>query len=392
MISQRIMVIAGEPSGDALAAEFVKALRARMPKAEFFGAGGNKMAEAGVKVSVDMTEHSVIGLGDVLRKYAKFRAIFDQLLQLAAEQKPTLIVLVDFSGFNRRFAHAVRKHLRDNPLTDWTPKIVQYVSPQVWASRPSRAEKMAKDVDLLLCILPFEKDWYARRVPDFCVEFVGHPIFDRHAGFGSKARSDDASPAKLLLLPGSRPGEVKRHLPVMLEAAERISSHHSVSVEMVLPTQSLVSLAKSLMPKPDAAAIQVGNLAQALSEATVAIASTGTVLLECAYFGVPTVAMYRTSWGTYQIGKRIVQVKYLSMPNILADEEIYPEFIQHNATAENIATAALAFLNNTERRQALRARLASIIASLGGPGAGERSANAALKLMGWRAETPNTSL
>lgn len=382
------MVIAGEASGDALAAQLVRELRSTPRPAgstgslEFFGAGGPKLAEAGVNLAVDMTAHAVIGLGDVLRSYATFRRIFKNLLKLAIERRPDLIILVDFSGFNRRFARAVREYIHRNGETTagWSPRIVQFVSPQVWASRPGRAGKMAQDIDLLLCIFPFEKDWYARRTPNLRVEFVGHPIFDRYAGQSFSSGKNPDRPL-ILLLPGSRRGELKRHFPVMIAAAERIrTSIGSAVFRAVVPSDELKTYARTLCPLPEWMEIQTGQLPQALSGASLALASTGTVLIECAWFGVPTVAMYKTSWSTYQIGKRIVQVKYLSMPNILADAEVMPEFVQDAATAENLSRAALEILQDPVRQKTIQAELARIIASLGTPGATQRAAQAIASL------------
>src|SRR5450432_1789613 len=159
------MLIAGEASGDLLAAELVSALRGKLPDATFFGAGGAKMAAAGVELAFDLTQHSVIGISDVLKNYFKFRRLFHQLLALAIERKPDVVIGVDYGGFNLRFGHAVKEYVRNNhnrsASTPWNPKIVQFVSPQVWASRPSRANLLAADYDLLLSIFPFEKDWYA---------------------------------------------------------------------------------------------------------------------------------------------------------------------------------------------------------------------------------------
>ena len=175
------MLIAGEASGDLLAAELVSALREQIAGRQpvIFGAGGPKMAAAGVELAFDLTQHSVIGISDVLKNYFKFRRLFNQLLALAIERKPDVIIGVDFGGFNLRFGHAVKQYVRDNPFSKWNPKIVQFVSPQVWASRPGRAKLLAADYDLLLSIFPFEKDWYARRAPKLRVEFVGHPMVGR---------------------------------------------------------------------------------------------------------------------------------------------------------------------------------------------------------------------
>jgi lipid-A-disaccharide synthase len=183
----------------------------------------------------------------------------------------------------------------------------------------------------------------------------------------------------ILLLPGSRAGELKRHLPVMFAALEAIQAAKSgFTVRMALPNEELARLARAFSSAAECD-IRVGGLAESLSSATLALASTGTVTMECAYFGVPTVALYKTSWSTYQIGKRLVQVKYLAMPNLLAGEEIFPEFIQHDAMPENIAQAALDLLDNPARRDAIRVRLAGVIKSMGGPGASARAAEAIVK-------------
>ena len=381
------MLIAGEASGDFNAAELVKALAESLPGSIFFGAGGPKMAEAGVELAFDMTAQSAIGLSDVIIKLPVFRRMFLDLVKLAVTRMPDVIILVDFGGFNRRFASAIRKHIRSHSkrVGSWQPKIVQYISPQVWASRPGRAAKLAKDIDLLLCLFPFEKEWYAQRVPELRVECVGHPLFDRHAGQGTvpaRASShNDTELPRVLLLPGSRNAELRRHLPVMIGAAQIIASKSVVRFEMVLPSETLVEQARKLgadsVPNLD---IRIGGLAQALARATLAVASTGTVTLECAYFGVPTVAIYKTSWSTYEIGRRIIKVRFLAMPNLLADRALFPELIQHDATAENIARESLALLNDPVRRREIQDGLKKIMASLGGPGAACRAAQAIVKL------------
>jgi lipid-A-disaccharide synthase len=300
---------------------------------------------------------------------------------LAREREPDVLIGVDFSGFNRRIGHAVKSYVRARRgwFHDWQPKIVQYVSPQVWASRPGRAYKMAKDYDLLLSIFPFEKEWYAKRTPGFRVEFVGHPLVDRYAAL--PIHTTEQTPPRLVLLPGSRVGELSRHLPVMLEALSNIQrSFPDIRAVMVLPNQSLAALARGFQI-PAAVDVRIGGLAGALAGATLAIASTGTVTMECAYFRVPTVALYKTSWATFQIGKRIATVKYMAMPNIMADEELFPEFLPDAATPDNIARAATELLRNQERRATIKSRTSEIVARLGGPGASTRAARAILQLL-----------
>jgi lipid-A-disaccharide synthase len=234
----------------------------------------------------------------------------------------------------------------------------------------------------LLSIFPFEREWYARRVPGFPVEFVGHPLLDRYAGTKPRpaVRGAAASP-ELLLLPGSRASELARHLPVMLGALAYIrAAFPGLRARMVLPGEGLLQQAKAAR-LPDGLEVQTGRLAEALLQADMAIASTGTVTLECAFFGVPTVALYQTSFANYQIAKRIVKVKYLSMPNLLADESIFPEFIQDAATAENLSRAAIELLREPNRQAAIRIKLSRVVASLGGPGASRRAAQAIVRLI-----------
>ena len=355
------MLIAGEASGDLLAAELVSALRGQSPDAQFFGAGGAKMAGAGVELAFDMTEHSVVGISDVLKNYFKFRRLFNQLLALAIERKPDVVIGVDFGGFNLRFGHAVKQHVRDNPFSQWNPKIVQFVSPQVWASRPGRANRLAADYDLVLSIFPFEKDWYAQRVPKLRVEFAGHPMVGRFgkAEDGKRKAETAGTAPTVLLLPGSRKSELQRHLPVMMGAIKLIrETLPEVRAKMVLPDEELKKLASRLFALPPDWEIQTGNLPQALAQAEAAIASTGTVTMECAFFRVPTVTLYKASWINWEIARLIVTVKWLTMPNLLADAEVYPEFLQTNATPENISRAALELLQDEGRRQKIKSQLA----------------------------------
>jgi lipid-A-disaccharide synthase len=399
------MIIAGEASGDAIAAELVKELIKLAPKASdtdetqplyaslqprFFGAGGPRMAEAGVEMAFDMTAEAVIGFSDVVKKLSVFYPMFRQLVKLATEKQPDVIILVDYGFFNELFTSAIHGFLRKHSgiFNNWRPKIVRYVSPQVWASRSYRAKKLAKDIDLLLCLFPFEKEWYARRFPEFKVECVGHPISERfaHSGLPSVLSGlqplDSTLEPTVVLLPGSRKAELRRHLPVIIEAAKQISAKQKVRFKMIFSNENLAAQAREFdltsIPNLD---LQVGGLEKSLSEATVAIAKTGTVNLECAYFGVPTVALYKTSWSTYHIARRIAQVRFLSMPNLMADEAVFPEFIQDDATVENITREALDLLTNLPRRQKIQERLKSIIASLGGPGAARRTAQAIVRIM-----------
>ena len=389
------MIVAGEPSGDLLAADLVRALQIELPAGDhegaagqplhasleprFFGAGGPAMAAAGVELLFDLTQHAVVGLSDALRQILTFRRLLLRLVRAAVERQPHAIICVDYSGFNLRLAAAIQGQVNQHkaPFRNWNPRIIQFVSPQVWASRPGRARKLARNVDLLLTIFPFEKDWYAQRVPELKVKFVGHPIIDRYAAFRERERPRE--PGRLVvLLPGSRIGELRRHVPAMGAAARLIGK---ASKAMVLPNAELATVAQKLLPPGSDVQVHVGNLPELLSRADLAIAATGTVTMECAYFGVPTIAMYKTSRLTYEIGKRIIQVKYLSMPNLLADEALFPEFVQDAATPENLARAANDLLANDARRAEIGKKLPQVIAKLGPPGASRRAAQAITSLL-----------
>jgi len=384
MSLNKVMIIAGETSGDTLAAELIEAIKKRASRASsitFFGAGGPKMAAAGVSLSIDLTRHAVVGLVEVLRRYFTFRRWFMELLDDAIQRQPDLIVLVDYSGFNRRFAMAVKNWVRtrrSHPFLNWNPKIVYYVSPQVWASRPGRAKTMERDIDLLISIFPFEKAWYTDHAPGLEVKYVGNPIHDRypgkHAEIGDESRPLH-NPVNLVLLPGSRSAELRRHLPVMIQAYRRLQTKHSLQPWLILPRKTLTDQARNICREQGIEIpVQHGKLKEAMAKGDLALASTGTVLLECAYFGLPTIAIYKTSWGTFQVGKRIISVPYLSMPNLLANEMVIPEFIQNAATGPALASAAESLLENPELRRSTRVKLRAIVASLGPPGAAKRAA------------------
>ena len=255
---------------------------------------------------------------------------------------------------------------------------------------------MARDFDLLLSILPFERDWYAQRVPQLAVEFVGHPILNRYkleavqVQDSLRPRSPTARAGERRLHPAigllcsyycqaaglEKSGAIGRSWPMRLpEYVPRLARCAPVWCSQ---NDDLAQLARGIS-LPPGVEVQTGQLASALADATLAIASTGTVTLECAYFRVPTVAMYKTSWPTYWIAKQLVQVPFLAMPNLLAGSQIVPEFIQQAATAEHLAHAALELLRDPAQLRSMRAKLAEVTALLGEPGASGRAADAILE-------------
>jgi lipid-A-disaccharide synthase len=260
--------------------------------------------------------------------------------------------------------------------------MVQFVSPQVWASRPGRATAMARDFDLVLSIFPFEKDWYAKHAPALRVEFVGHPMVDRYGKAASgKRESGKTDMPSVLLLPGSRVRELKHHLPVMIQAVQRIHACQPARWRMVVPSEKLAQTVRLALPAEPPMEVEVGRLAEALAQADLALAKSGTVTLECAFFGVPAVVLYKVSPAEFLVARRIVRVDHIAMPNLLAGEAIFPEFLQNAATPEALAGAAFELLGDDARRQHVKAKLQQVVTSLGPPGAARRAAQQIVGLL-----------
>jgi len=349
------MFIAGEASGDAHAAELIKALRVQAPDVNVFGAGGPKMKAAGMELLLDLTEHAVVGLVEVLKNYGKFRRIFWDLVRKAETRKPDAVVLVDFPGFNLRFAAQMKKR---------GIKVIYYISPQLWAWHANRAKQIQRDVDLMLTIFPFEKDWYAKHAPKLRVEFVGHP-------FAERIQESDVAGRKpenlILLLPGSREREVAKIFPIMARVVDQMPP------DLKFVAAAVNARSAAMMKHPEVM-VEVGNAHDLMQRAVLAITASGTATMECAFFGCPMIVVYKVNWLTYLIGRMLVTVNWLAMPNVIAGREVVPEYIQHNAKPDMIARRVLELLQDAYRREAMRQELAAVVKSLGGAGASEHAA------------------
>lgn len=356
MKATSLMFIAGEASGDANAAELIKALCRQAPDIAIFGAGGPKMKAAGMELLLDLTEHAVVGLVEVLKNYSKFRKIFWQLVREAEKRKPDAVVLVDFPGFNLRFAAQMKKR---------GIKVIYYISPQLWAWHASRAKQIERDVDLMLTIFPFEKAWYAEHAPQLRVEFVGHPLAERIQESGVRNQN------VVLLLPGSREREVAKIWPIMAKVVERMPD--DVKFVAAAVNDQMAGMIQHPRVKTE-----IGNAHELMQRAALAITASGTATMECAFYGCPMIVVYKVNWLTYLIGRSVITVDWLAMPNVIAGKAIVPEFIQHEAKPERIAVVAQELLRNTSKREAMRRELATIVGNLGGPGASERAAHLVL--------------
>ena len=382
-----IYFVAGEVSADNHGAALMRSLRELDPELKFIGRGGPQMQQvAGNQFKNWIGDAAVLGLWEVLRKYGYFRKQFRETLKEILETKPEAVVLIDYPGFNLRLAHALQRQLPQQ-------KVIYYVSPQVWAWNPGRIKRMARSVDLVLCIFPFEADLYKKSgIP---AVFVGHPMIER-----LQARKIDVERDSDLigLFPGSRLREVRKIFPVMIETARLLlQARPTLHFQVAAASEQLAgemnkALAKTPLPlgrvrgatsqNHHVIQIKVGETAEIMQRAWAGIVASGSATLEAAYFRTPFVLVYKVAWPTYLAARLVVNVKHLGMPNLLADKEVVPEFIQQQAKPGAIAKAAQPLMEDARTRERMISEFDAIISKLGGSGAGERAARAILKEIG----------
>jgi lipid-A-disaccharide synthase len=361
-----IMMIAGEISGDNHAARVASEILRQRPGAKLFGAGGPAMKAAGVELLLDLTEHAVVGLTDVLANYAKFRRLFWQLVRAAEERKPDAVILTDYPGFNLRFAKQMKA--RGIP-------VFYYISPQVWAWGRSRVKEIPKLVDLMMVVFPFEKDFYREHAPGLKVEFVGHPVVEQLSRDRREVKREENLVA---LLPGSREAEVERILPPMLGAARLLRRERpELKFELAAASEKVAALAQTLA-QGEPVAVGVGGARELMQRAAAGMVASGTATLECAFFGLPYALVYRVSWLTFAVARCLVTVNHLGIVNVMAGREIVPEFIQQRAQPELLAEAIGDLLGDRARRDRMQRELSEAMATLEGERAAERAASAAL--------------
>lgn len=364
----RVYLVAGEASGDRLAADLLRELK-KNPKLRAFGVGGPMLKAAGQEQSLDLAKHAVVGLTDVLKNLPKFLKIFREVKHEIAEVDPDVVVLVDYPGFNLRLAKAL--HGQRNG-----PAVVYYVSPQVWAWKAGRAKTMERILDRLLVIFPFEVDWFARHAPKLKTRWVGHPLADRWIEQAHAQRDEIPCVA---LLPGSRTKEIDKHWPVLLKTAQRIAQdQRNVRFISMATNHEMRQKLEEIWAKYPMSGVSLDILSgQSLTQLTrcsLAIVASGTATLECAMAGLPMLVVYQASWLTYWIGRMLVKLPYLSMVNVLAGEKVVPEFLQGAAEPERLARAALQILRNPKGAETMSTRIREVAKKLGGPGAAARAA------------------
>ncbi len=373
-----IYFVAGEVSADNHGAALMRCLRELDSRLQFVGRGGPQMREiAGEQFKNWIGEAAVLGLWEVLRKYGYFREQFHEALREIRESKPDAVVLIDYPGFNLRLARALR---RQAPRQ----KIIYYISPQVWAWDHGRIKRMAHFIDLVLCIFPFETDLYNQ--VGLRALFVGHPMIER---LQDRKIDTQRDPNLIGLFPGSRSREVRKILPVMLETVRELRKHNrNLRFEVAAASEQLAlqmsPAVAGLDQSQDGEAIQikVDETAVIMQRAWAGIVASGSATLEAAYFRLPFVLIYKVMWPTYLAARLVVNVKYLGMPNLLADKEVVPEFIQYRAKPRAVVEAVQPLIENANARERMISEFDSIIGRLGETGASERAARAIIEEMG----------
>jgi lipid-A-disaccharide synthase len=375
--------VAGEASGDARAAELMRVLHSLEPNLRFVGAGGPKMQALSAEPFDNwIAEAGVLGLWDVLKHYRYFRRKFYRMLEGIEELRPAAIVLVDYPGFNMRLAKALRKR-------HFPGKILYYISPQVWAWNRGRIPQIARLLDLMVCVFPFEKPMY--EASGLHTVFAGHPLLEALA---KEKVSINREGDLVGLFPGSREREVKRIFPTMVEAGRLIQqARPDVRFEAAAASEPHARRMKQLAGDLPIA-VRTGTAHPLMQRACVGVVCSGTATLEAAFFGLPYCLVYRVAWLTFAVGRRVVDVDCLGIINILNNYKQNPpadsrlpaqpaphvirEFIQHLATPEALARETLRLLNDPVARANLVSRVNEIVSTLDADGAALRASQAIL--------------
>jgi lipid-A-disaccharide synthase len=378
-----VMIVTGEASGDHHGALVLRALKQRFPKLRCCGIGGDELQQAGMRLLYHNQHLAVVGLVEVLAHAPHIIRAFNILRREIKTSPPDLIIFIDYPGFNLRMAAFASK---------LNVPILYYISPQIWAWGQGRAKKIARIVDTMAVIFPFEVPFYSK--VGLKAHFVGHPLMDQPIPLLDRSEAlqrlglNEAGPI-VGLLPGSRTGEIKRLLPPMLGAAGIIHKQYP-NAQFIIPVAPGLNHDEiSAAARASQAPIQVvsNNFYDALNSCDIALVTSGTATLQTAMLCKPMIIVYRVSMLTYLLGRMLIQVPWIGLANIVAGKMVARELIQHHATAERIGREALALLDDDKRQSAVKQQLNEVKQALGGPGASERVADlAAAMLAGERLE------
>ena len=375
--TKNILIVCGEPSGDLHASNLVNDIRSLDGSVRFFGMGGSLCKKAGVDIVFDISGLAIIGLVEVFQKIFTVGKAYNAILKKAEAEKPDLAILVDYPGFNLRLAAELEK--RSIP-------VVYYISPQVWAWGRDRVNIIKRCVRKILVFFKFEEELYKTYGVD--AEFVGHPLLDTvkmsvsRENFLKKHGLSQDKPV-LALLPGSRRSEVTTLLPVMARAAA-ITKKSDGDIQLVVskhPDLNVELYRAALQSAGIDAKLIEGGTYDLVGSSDLALVASGTATLETAIIGTPLVITYKVSLGTFIAYKIVAKTRFLGIVNIIAGREIAPEFLQYEATPENIAAKLSELIRDKSKLSAMRAELAKVKSSLGSPGASMRAARSIISLL-----------
>ena len=367
----KIMFSAGEASGDTHGASVAKALLEKYPEAQLFGMGGDLMKQAGVDIIYDIQQLGFIGIVEIVKHLPTFFKLRSFLKEVMLREKPDVLVCIDYPGFNMKLAKVAKElHI----------PVVYYIAPTIWAWNKGRGKDIAKTVTKVASIFPFEAEAYREFGVD--VEFVGNPLVDivhptmsveeSLAHFGAEATSRN-----ILLMPGSRKQEVEGLLPTMLAAAERLYENHQ-DLKFFLPRAHTIpreDIDRILQGYSVPVTVTEGHNYDLMQICTACIAASGTATLETALMNVPTVLIYKVASVTYGIGKLLVKIDNIGLPNIMAKRRIIPELLQGDVTPENVERELANILDHEAVYTQMKADLAQVKIELGAPGAVQRVAD-----------------
>ena len=368
---KKLLLVTGEASGDHHGALVVKALRSMRPDVQVEGIGGQELAAAGMQLIYHVRDLSVVGLLEILPRAGNILAAYRLLKKrLSGPDKPDLLMLIDYPDFNLRIAAIARKN---------NVPVLYYISPQIWAWRQGRAKKIARLVDTLGVIFPFEVAFYEKVGLD--VRFVGHPLLDHEIKLGShdealKGFGLTGNRPVIGLLPGSRPSEIDRLLEPMLDAAVLIKRKFPEAGFIIPVAQGIAADHVRAMAgqRNIPATVAAGSFHQALAVCDLVLVASGTATLETALMGKPMIIIYKVSPLTYLVGRIMIKVPWIGLANIVAGHQVVPELIQHEANPQRIAAEASSILEDPARMAEMREGLSGIRAALGEPGGSQRVA------------------
>lgn len=376
-MNKNLLISAGEPSGDLHGSNLTKALKELDPQLQIWGIGGRLMMKAGAQIHYPVADFAVLGFVEILRQLGKLKGVFRSLLKSVDRDRPDLAILIDYPGFNLRFARELKKK---------AIPIIYYISPQVWAWAPKRIEIIKRLVDKMIVIFKFEEDLYKKSGID--ATFVGHPLIEVVKPSMSKLEALKAfnlSPHKktVALLPGSREIELSKLLPIMLKAARIIQKELS-QVQFILsksPTFQDETFQEKLKGFEIPISLANDRIYDVINTCDLALVASGTATLETAILQKPMLIIYKLSTLSYLLLRPIIKIPYIGLVNVVAGRKIVPEYVQFGAQPDRIAQEAIAILQSNQRMGSIRTELSKVREKLGQPGASLSAARLILNFL-----------